>query len=118
MIKIQEFIKQLAEKSLPLSEEDFSRLERVCHRIDACRSLHVCYNDEFRPVGQELIDEASVWHLCTYLMLNFELSGEWKYLNTAGKLLNGHLSKPIVTPPPLLKQKFAQILSLRTGGFQ
>lgn len=76
------------------SDEGYLALERLCKKVDVVRHIHAFYSPDLtQPLGNESIAPTYLALLAAVLLQCAEIRSDPKFLNSALKLLDGHVNR-------------------------
>ena len=89
-ISIQKFlIDKLDHINNALGDEDYEIIEFICHKIDVNKSIKDIYSDEYKYVEVSRELEKEYLEMLLMILLHYaEQNHDFKYLNTAFKIIN------------------------------
>lgn len=110
------FVEELLGCELPLPPATFDTLEAVCKKVDAARRLRRAYDPSLRKMlAEDCVSPARARQFCAVLLALFSLSHDWKYLNTALKMLGKHLACPDCDYPAALHAWSEELLQVEAA---
>ncbi len=108
----ERFVREQAAKDTPSSRREIRVLDRLCKKVDVVRRLAAGYSRRLsRPAGPEPARPDFAVGLCALFLREAEAQNDPKFLNTALKMLDGHLRSPSAAYPASLRQEANRLVA-------
>ena len=88
-------------------------LEHLTRKVEVARRLWAFYEEDLsRPVERVPVHEAYAHHLCAIFLATAAVTADFKFLNTALKMLDGFLIEPAIAREARLAEAAEELLRI------